>query len=93
MSRTKGRRPRDVLLETQAAAYLHSQGNDQVKIGAVLGLSQGEVSRLLSLARREGWLQTRCVLPDGAVAAVEQLVFTGRNDLLDKLRREAEKHG
>jgi DNA-binding transcriptional regulator LsrR (DeoR family) len=81
------------MLESQAAAYLYSQGNDQAKIGAALGVSQGEVSRLLAVARREGWLQTRCVLPEGAVGAVEQLVFTGRNELRDKLRREADRHG
>ncbi|HEY1378982.1 MAG TPA: sugar-binding domain-containing protein [Gemmataceae bacterium] len=92
MSRSKGR-TRDVTLEAQAAAYLYSQGNDQAKIGAVVGVSQGEVSRLLALARREGWIQTRCVLPESAVGAVEQLVFTGRNELRDKLRREAERHG
>src|SRR4051812_28069377 len=93
MSRTRRGRPRDVTLEAQAAAYLYSQGNDQAKIGAVLGVSQGEVSRLVGLARREGWIQTRCVLPEGAVGAVEQLVFTGRNELRDRLRREAERHG
>jgi DNA-binding transcriptional regulator LsrR (DeoR family) len=80
-------------LEAQAAAYLYSQGNDQAKIGAILGVSQGEVSRLLTAARREGWIQTRCVLPDGATGAVEQLVFSGRNELRDRLRREAERHG
>jgi len=80
-------------LEAQAAAYLQSQGNDQARIGAVLAVSQGEVSRLLAVARREGWLQTRCVLPDGAAAAVEQLVFAGRNELRDRLRREADRHG
>ena len=93
MSRTKRGSARDTTLEAQAAAYLYSQGNDQAKIGTVLGVSQGEVSRLLSVARREGWIQTRCVLPEGAVGAVEQLVFTGRNELRDKLRREAERHG
>jgi DNA-binding transcriptional regulator LsrR (DeoR family) len=93
MSRTKRGHPRDVTLEAQAAAYLYSQGNDQAKIGAVLGVSQGEVSRLLAAARREGWIQTRCVLPAGAAGAVEQLVFSGRNDLRDRLRRETERHG
>src|SRR5947209_17124646 len=92
MSRTKRGGPRDVTMEAQAAAYLYSQGNDQAKVGAVLGVSQGEVSRLLALARREGWIQTRCVLPESAVRAVEQLVFTGRNELRDKLRRETEPH-
>ena len=93
MSRTKRGSPRDMTLEAQAAAYLSSQGNDQAKIGIVLNISQGEVSRLLATARREGWIQTRCMLPDDAVAAVEQLVFTRRNDLRDKLRREAEQNG
>src|SRR5437868_916503 len=93
MSRIKRGHPRDVTLEAQAAAYLNSQGNDQAKIGTVLGVSQGEVSRLLGVARREGWIQTRCVLPEEVVGAVEQLVFTGRNELRDKLRREAERHG
>jgi DNA-binding transcriptional regulator LsrR (DeoR family) len=93
MSRTKRGRPRDVTLEAQAAAYLYSQGNDQAKIGAVLGVSQGEVSRLLAAARREGWIQTRCVLSAGAAGAVEQLVFSGRNELRDRLRRETERHG
>src|SRR5205823_15037583 len=93
MSRSKRGGPRDITMEAQAAAYLYSQGNDQAKVGAVLGVSQGEVSRLLALARREGWIQTRCVLPESAVRAVEQLVFTGRNDLRDKLRREAESQG
>ena len=79
MSRSKRGGPRDVTTEAQAAAYLYSQGNDQAKIGTVLGVSQGEVSRLLAFARREGWIQTRCVLPESAVRAVEQLVFTGRN--------------
>src|SRR5262245_7748724 len=93
MSRTKRGQPRDVTTEAQAAAYLYSQGNDQAKIGAVLGVSQGEVSRLVAYARREGWIQTRCVLPDAALRAVEQIVFVGRNDLRDKLRREADRHG
>jgi DNA-binding transcriptional regulator LsrR (DeoR family) len=93
MSRPRRGQPRDMTLEAQAAAYLSSQGNDQAKVGAVLGVSQGEVSRLLTVARREGWLQTRCVLPDGAAGAVEQLVFAGRNELRDTLRREADRHG
>src|SRR5205823_13903873 len=92
MSRSKRGGPRDITMEAQAAAYLYSQGNDQAKVGAVLGVSQGEVSRLLAFARREGWIQTRCVLPESAVRAVEQLVFTGRNELRDKLRREADRH-
>ena len=92
MSRPKRGKPRDVRLEAQAAAYLYSQGNDQAKIGAALAVSQGEVSRLLMAARREGWLQTRCVLPEGAVGAVEQIVFSGRNELRDRLRREADWH-
>ena len=69
MSRRKRARPREVVVEAQAAAYLYSQGNDQARIGGLLGVSQAEVSRLLALARREGWLQTRCVLPEGAAAA------------------------
>lgn len=91
MPRRKRVQPRDTQLEAQAAAYLSSQGNDQSRIGAVLGVSQGEVSRLLAVARREGWLQTRCVLPEGAAVAVEQLVFAGRNELRDRLRREADR--
>ena len=47
MGRTKRGRLRNVTLEAQAARHLYSQGNDQAKIGAVLGVSQGEVSRLL----------------------------------------------
>src|SRR5438477_6152209 len=93
MGRRKRTRPRDVALEAQAAAYLYSQGHDQARVGDVLGVSQGEVSRLLALARREGWLQTRCLLPDGALGAVERVVFSGRTELGDLLRREAERHG
>jgi DNA-binding transcriptional regulator LsrR (DeoR family) len=93
VSRRKRARPREVLVEAQAAAYLYSQGNDQAKIGGVLGVSQAEVSRLLALARREGWLQTRCVLPEGAVAAVEQMVFSGRDALRERLGREAARGG
>src|SRR4051794_36442485 len=92
MGRRKRTQPRDVALEAQAAAYLSGQGHDQARIGDVLGVSQGEVSRLLALARREGWLQTRCVLPDGAAAGVERLVFAGRTALADLLRREADRH-
>ena len=54
MSRRKRARPREVVVEAQAAAYLYSQGNDQARIGGLLGVSQAEVSRLLALARREG---------------------------------------
>jgi DNA-binding transcriptional regulator LsrR (DeoR family) len=93
MSRTRRGQPRDVTLEAQAAAYLYSQGNDQARVGSALGVSQGEVSRLLAVARREGWLQTRCVLPPVAAGAVEQLVFAGRNELRDDLRREADRLG
>ena len=93
MGRKKRTQPRDVVLEAQAAAWLYSQGNDQARIGAVLGVSQGEVSRLLGVARREGWLQMRCELPAGAVGAVEQLVFAGRRELGERLAREAERHG
>src|SRR5262249_54244402 len=82
-------RPRNVHLEAQAAAYLSSQGNGQARIAEVLGVSQGEVSRLLGLARQEGWLRTECTLPPDAVAAVEQLVFSGRNELGARLRRGA----
>src|SRR5262245_57605676 len=93
MGRRRAGPPRDVLLEAQAAAYLSSQGNSQARIGDVLRVSQGEVSRLLGIARNKGWLQTRCTLPPGAVAAVEQLVFAGRGELLARLRREAERVG
>jgi DNA-binding transcriptional regulator LsrR (DeoR family) len=93
MGRRRRTQPRDVALEAQAAAYLYSQGSDQAKIQAVLGVSQGEVSRLLAVARREGWLQTRCVLPEGAAAAVEQVVFSGRDDLRRRLDREAARGG
>lgn len=93
MSRKKRAQPRNVEREAQAAAYLYSQGNDQQRIKAVLGVSQGEVSRLLGLARRAGWLQTRCELPAGAIAEIERLVFAGRNELRDRLDREARRHG
>src|SRR5947208_359486 len=93
MGRRKRTQPRDAVLEALAAAYLSSQGNDQAAIAGVLGVSQGEVSRLLAVARREGWLQTRCVLPEGAVRVVEQAVFSGRRELGEALRREAERHG
>src|SRR5262245_27495740 len=93
MARTKRGRPRDLTTEAQAAAYLYSQGNDQAKIGAVLGVSQGEVCRRVAIGRREGWLRSRCVLPEAAGRAVEQLVFFGRNELRDGLRREADRHG
>src|SRR5690242_16034966 len=91
--RKKLSRPRNIRLEAQAAAYLSSQGNAQARVAEVLGVSQGEVSRLLGLARQEGWLRTECTLPPDAVAAVEQLVFSGRNELVARLRREAERHG
>jgi DNA-binding transcriptional regulator LsrR (DeoR family) len=93
VSRRKRARPRDLVLEAQAAAYLYTHGNDQAKIGGVLGVSQAEVSRLLAVARREGWLQTRCVLPEDAVAAVEQMVFSGRDALRERLVREAARGG
>jgi DNA-binding transcriptional regulator LsrR (DeoR family) len=93
VGRRKRAGPRDVLREAQAAAYLYSQGNDQARIGGVLRVSQAEVSRLLGMARREGWLQTRCVLPEGAVAAVEQMVFADRDLLRARLGREAARGG
>lgn len=93
MARKKGKLPRDLTLETQAAAYLASQGEGQARIAGVLGVSQGEVSRLLAAARRAGWLQTRCVLPPGAAEAVERVIFAGRGELEDVLGREADRHG
>jgi DNA-binding transcriptional regulator LsrR (DeoR family) len=92
MARTKRAQPRNVLLEAQTAAYLYSLGNDQARIKEVLGVSQGEVSRLLATARREGWLQMRCILPDGVVQEIEQLVFANRNQLRDRLDHEARAH-
>jgi DNA-binding transcriptional regulator LsrR (DeoR family) len=92
MVRPKRSQPRNVLLEAQTAAYLYSQGNDQARIMEVLGVSQGEVSRLLALARREGWLQMRCVLPDTVIQEIEQLVFANRNELRYRLDREAQQH-
>jgi DNA-binding transcriptional regulator LsrR (DeoR family) len=92
MVRKKRSQPRNVLLEAQTAAYLYSLGNDQARIKEVLGVSQGEVSRLLGVARREGWLQMRCVLPEAVLQEIEQLVFANRNQLRDRLDREAERH-
>ena len=92
MGRRKRTQPRDVVLEAQAAAYLSSQGSDQARVAELLGVSQGEVSRLLRQARREGWLQVRCVLPPGALARIEQAVFPAREQVRARLDHEADAH-
>lgn len=92
MGRRRRAQPRDVALEAQAAAYLSSQGNDQARIAELLGISQGEVSRLLRQARREGWLQVRCELPPGAMERIEQVVFPGRDQVRARLDHEADAH-
>ena len=90
MSRTKRGQPRDVTLEAQAAAYLYSQGNDQAKIGAVLASARARCPDFWRLPGGKAGFKLGASSPTGA-AAVEQLVFTGRNELRDKLRREAER--
>src|SRR6476469_1633875 len=93
MPRKKRDTPRNVTLEAQAAALLHSQGHDQARIKDLLGISQSEVSRLLSIARGAGWLQVRCVLPAEAAAEVERVVFPVHEELRRRLDAEADHAG
>jgi DNA-binding transcriptional regulator LsrR (DeoR family) len=44
-------------LSAQAVAYLYSQGQTQIDIAVLLGISQAVVSRLLARARAEGWIE------------------------------------